>query len=221
MAWTTPTTRATGDLITAAIWNTDLVNDSKYLHGDAGDIAYASGGGLQTTQTSNNLVLQNLLAGGDANPAFKLFGGGAMIWGAGGGTAADLEIARISASGNAYLQLVNGEGFGYGTGTGGTVTQNTSKVTGVTINKPVGKITTAADNINTSVATEFTVTNNCVGAPDTIILNIGTAVAGAYLLQVSAVSNGSFRIKIHNPSWSSAQAEAIPINFAVIKGAQA
>lgn len=27
MAWTTPTTRATGDLITAAIWNADLVNN--------------------------------------------------------------------------------------------------------------------------------------------------------------------------------------------------
>ena len=33
MAWTTPTTRSTGDLITAAIWNTDLVDDLNYLYG--------------------------------------------------------------------------------------------------------------------------------------------------------------------------------------------
>ena len=27
MSWTTPTTRTTGELITASIWNTDLVDD--------------------------------------------------------------------------------------------------------------------------------------------------------------------------------------------------
>lgn len=31
MAWTTPTTRSTGDLISASNWNTDLVNNLKYL----------------------------------------------------------------------------------------------------------------------------------------------------------------------------------------------
>lgn len=32
MTWTTPTTRATGDLITASIWNTDLVNNLAWLY---------------------------------------------------------------------------------------------------------------------------------------------------------------------------------------------
>lgn len=31
--WTAPTTRATGDLITASIWNTDLGDNLVYLHG--------------------------------------------------------------------------------------------------------------------------------------------------------------------------------------------
>lgn len=31
MAWTTPTTRVTGELITAAIWNTDIVDNLTYL----------------------------------------------------------------------------------------------------------------------------------------------------------------------------------------------
>lgn len=40
MAWTTPTIRSTGDLITASIWNTDLVDNLAYLKGEAGvDIA--------------------------------------------------------------------------------------------------------------------------------------------------------------------------------------
>jgi hypothetical protein len=49
MGWTTPTTRATGYLVTAANWNTDIVDNLKYLKGSAGqvdiedDIVLASG----------------------------------------------------------------------------------------------------------------------------------------------------------------------------------
>jgi hypothetical protein len=35
MAWTTPTTRTTSTLITASIWNTDLVDNLVYLKGQA------------------------------------------------------------------------------------------------------------------------------------------------------------------------------------------
>lgn len=38
MAWTTPTVRATSDLITASIWNTDIVDNLKYLKGQTGTI---------------------------------------------------------------------------------------------------------------------------------------------------------------------------------------
>ncbi len=39
MAWTTPTVRATSDLITASIWNTDIVDNLKYLKGQTGTIS--------------------------------------------------------------------------------------------------------------------------------------------------------------------------------------
>lgn len=39
MAWTTPTVRATSDLITASIWNTDIVDNLKYLKGQSGTIS--------------------------------------------------------------------------------------------------------------------------------------------------------------------------------------
>lgn len=38
MAWTTPTVRATGYLVTASDWNTDLVNNLAYLKGKAGQV---------------------------------------------------------------------------------------------------------------------------------------------------------------------------------------
>jgi|SRR5215471_4368249 len=47
MAWTTPTTRSTGNLITASIWNTDLVDNLILLKTSiANDGTLSSSGGL-------------------------------------------------------------------------------------------------------------------------------------------------------------------------------
>ena len=43
MGWTTPTTRATGFLVTASVWNTDLVDNLAYLKGQAGVVELESG----------------------------------------------------------------------------------------------------------------------------------------------------------------------------------
>lgn len=43
MGWTTPTTRATGYLVTAANWNTDLVDNLAYLKGQAGIVEMEAG----------------------------------------------------------------------------------------------------------------------------------------------------------------------------------
>jgi hypothetical protein len=49
MAWTNPTTRTTDELITASIWNTDLVNNLSFLH-DSNEVVglrnTGGGGGL-------------------------------------------------------------------------------------------------------------------------------------------------------------------------------
>src|SRR3990167_6645722 len=43
MAWTSPTTRTTGNLITAAIWNTDLVDNLTWLHDGHYSVIYKTG----------------------------------------------------------------------------------------------------------------------------------------------------------------------------------
>lgn len=48
MAWTTPAARAVKALITAAIWNTDLVANLNYLHDN---LLYIGGGAQPTLQT--------------------------------------------------------------------------------------------------------------------------------------------------------------------------
>jgi hypothetical protein len=108
-------------------------------------------------------------------------------------------------------------GVGYATGAGGTVTQLTSKSTGVTLSKVSGQITTHNASLGANTTAIFTVTNTAVAATDTILLDIGSGgTAGAYQVWVTAVGAGSFNIAIRNIS-AGALGEAVVINFAVLK----
>jgi len=107
-----------------------------------------------------------------------------------------------------------GTAVGYAAGAGGTVTQGTSRTTGVTLSKRSGAITlyTAA---GTSAYTSFTVTNTLVSATDVIIVNqkSGTNI---YETFVSAVADGSFRITFSAASGTASDAPVF--NFVVIEG---
>ena len=109
-------------------------------------------------------------------------------------------------------------GIGYATGAGGSVTQITSKATGVTIHKLCGTITTHAASLTNAVEVGFTVTNSLVAATDVPVVAIKSgATADSYQVTVDAVAAGSFRISISNCS-GGALAEALVLNFIVIKG---
>jgi hypothetical protein len=122
---------------------------------------------------------------------------------------------RVSTSGNATVMTAGG--LGYGTGAGGTVTQGTSRTTGVTLSKPTGAITmfSAAGSV---VAATFTVTNTLVAATDTIILNQKSGT-NLYVLLVTAVAAGSFNITFYTTGGVATDAPVI--NFAIIKGVTA
>lgn len=111
--------------------------------------------------------------------------------------------------------------FGYTTGAGGTVTQITSKATGVMLNTLSGKITTTNAALAAGAEVKFTVTNNQVVATDVPVVAIASGgTSGSYLVSVSAVGNGSFDITLTNASTGSLS-QALVINFAVIKAASA
>ena len=105
--------------------------------------------------------------------------------------------------------------LGYTTGGGGTVTQGTSRTTGVTLNKPSGAITLFSAAGSTTAAT-FTVTNSTVAATDVIILNQKSGT-DLYDLMVTAVASGSFNITFRTTGGSTTETPVF--NFAVIKGA--
>jgi hypothetical protein len=108
-------------------------------------------------------------------------------------------------------------GVGYATGAGGTVTQLTSRVTLVTLNKRCGAITMFSAAGSATPAT-FQVNNSTVGANDVIILNQASG-SNLYSFIVTTVAAGSFNISFF--SSSGVAVDAPVINFAVIKAVAA
>lgn len=107
----------------------------------------------------------------------------------------------------------NQAAVGYGTGAGATVTQGTSRTTGVTIDAYSGAITLVSAAGTTSWQS-FTVTNNRVAATDTVIVNQKSGT-DLYRIHVTAVSAGSFRVTFATTAGTTTEQPVF--NFAVIK----
>ena len=114
--------------------------------------------------------------------------------------------------------IANPSGY---TPSGATVTQQTNRTTGVTINALSGVITTNTTSQAVETATKFTVTNNQVSIGDVVVVSQQSGSnSGATDVAVSTVANGSFQIMVtdNNAAAGTAETGAILINFAIIKG---
>jgi hypothetical protein len=115
----------------------------------------------------------------------------------------------------------SGGGIGYATGAGGTVTQATSKATGVTLNKLSGAITLNAAALAAATVVSFVLTNSFIAAGDILVLNhTATGTFGAYTLNAHGAGSGTITIDVRNASAGSLS-EAIVISFAVVKAVTA
>jgi hypothetical protein len=131
-------------------------------------------------------------------------------------------MSNTKATGVAYLDpefstCYATEELGYATAAQGTVTQATSKSTGVTLNKSAGVITLNNAALAAATTVSFTLTNSLISANDTVILTLANsgATAGAYTAIVSALTTGSATISVRNITAGSLS-EAIVLNFCVI-----
>jgi hypothetical protein len=110
--------------------------------------------------------------------------------------------------------------IGYPVGTGGTVTQLTSKSTGVTLNKITGQITMNNATLNRSTGVSFTLTNSFIGLADVVVVNIASgATLAAYTVGVTVIAAGTCSIHLHNLLAGTDLSEAVVLNFVIIKGA--
>lgn len=99
-----------------------------------------------------------------------------------------------------------------------SVTQATSKSTGVTLNAQKGKITLNNASLADATSVSFTVTNSKFEADDNIVVNHHSGgTAGAYAVHANALSaDGSFKITVRNLS-GGALGEAIVLVFAIMR----
>lgn len=98
------------------------------------------------------------------------------------------------------------------------VTQATSITTGVTCNAMTGAITTVSQTVAAGAEAEFTVTNSEVSSTDVVVVAIKTHTSdGDFIAAVTAVADGSFKIRLSNLHASTAGNNVIVLNFAVIK----
>lgn len=143
------------------------------------------------------------------------------------GTQLQVKLADLSAdapltsgaftSSDAILST-GATGVGYGTGAGGTVTQLTSKATGVTLNKPCGQIVTNLAALAANATVSFTLTSSAIAATDTVdVTRASGGTAASYNVWVDSVAAGSCVICVRNISAGSLS-EALTLNFAVTKG---
>ena len=111
----------------------------------------------------------------------------------------------------------SGGGIGYATGNGGTVTQLTSKATGVTLNKLCGTITMNGAALAAATIVSFTVTNSFMAATDVVHVQHDTIGAiGGYTVMPNTSAAGSFRVSVRNNTAGSLS-EAIVLRFAIVK----
>ena len=137
-------------------------------------------------------------------------------------------MSNTKATGVAYLDpefstCYATEEIGYAPAAQGTVTQATSKSTGVTLNKSAGQITMNNAALAAGAAVSFVLTNSLISANDTIIVCVSSnttgSAAGAYTTYVSYLATGSALITLRNLTASTSYSEAVIINFAIIHGA--
>jgi len=108
--------------------------------------------------------------------------------------------------------------LGYTSAAQGTVTQATSKSTGVTLNKSMGRITMNNAALSGNTAVTFTLTNSSISAKDAMIVNVSSGgTAAAYAVYVSGLNAGSADISLRNMTGGSLS-EAVVINYSVVHG---
>lgn len=112
----------------------------------------------------------------------------------------------------------SGGGLGYSAGAGGTVTQATSKVTGVTLSKLCGDITLNNASLAAATIVSFTLTNTFIEATDLLIVqHVSGGTVGAYTVTANCAA-GTATIYLRNNT-AGALGEAVVIKFSLRKGA--
>ena len=128
-----------------------------------------------------------------------------------------VSATTVSGTDITGVDIYASDEIGYTADGQGTVTQATSKSTGVTINASAGQITMNNATLNATTNVAFTMTNSKISAKDVVIVNVAGGVASnvTYNCWVSGHTAGSCAFVLRNISAGSLS-EAVVLNFAII-----
>lgn len=145
-----------------------------------------------------------------------------LDWHNAGTDTASVGRTWTDANGNlthsAGLKVKGTGGLGYAFG--GAVTQLTSRDTGVTLDTPSGTITLFSTTVTAGTMNKFTLTNSCITALDVVVVGVRASNSGTFNVFVNRTTAGVCDIVVQNLV-TVATAQAVYINFAIIKGANA
>ena len=155
------------------------------------DTVYVDGSTLLTADTMNDVNrLQYTILGDPADAA-------AVKAALDLDTSDSVSFAAITSTGLIKSSSATA-GIGYATGAGGTVTQDTSITTAVTINKICGEIITFSTALSAGVHYSFLVNNSAFGVTDTVSFSMSYASGGAAVIPTATlVAAGSFYVTLY------------------------
>jgi len=174
-------------------------------NGTSGTGAGIAGPGSQYTNTANGNTYINTNT--KASPTWTLLA-------ANSGALTPSSVASTGAVTSSSATA----GVGYATGAGGTVTQITSRTTGVTLNKVCGNIVLVSA-AGSATPFSFTLTNSAIAAGDVVVISQKSGTDLYTTQVVTAVAAGSCQITLANASGTTVEQPVF--NFAVIKAVAA
>jgi hypothetical protein len=200
----------------------------------SGDIVIQNITASSNISASGDIVIQNITASSNISASGYLvvqnITASSNISASGTGSFGFLALANISTSGYLVAQNITASSnisasgtikgqsilatsnMGYTTGAGGTVTQLTSRISSVTINRMCGSITLVS-GVGSSTFQTFKVANSLVEETDVVVVSqkSGTDI---YQVIVTKINEGEFRISC---ATTGITLESPVINFAIIK----
>lgn len=220
IAYSAPSSRATGAVISAAIWNQDVVDNVIAIAAHAHTGAAGDGAGTLTVD-DGSAAAPSYSNEGDTNTGIY-FPAADSVGISTGGTLRTTTSSSGLAATVGVTSSHSTQGIGYATGAGGTVTQLTSKSTSVTLNKVCGQITTHNAALASAATVVFQLANSTIATGDVVVVNIAdnAATDNVYRIEVTMAGSGFANLRLTNMSGGSLS-EAVLINFAVIKAVTA
>lgn len=217
-SYTTTTTNANYNILLTNYTGNTSVNFTGYMDATSNRFAYNPSTGVLTVPSMTGAHNGTVGATTPNTGAFTTLSASSTVSGTGFST----YLASPPAIGSTTPSTVATTQLSYsGAGTGGTVTQLTSRTTGVTLSTITGTITLFTTTAAASSTTAFTLTNTKIAATDQIVITHQSGGTMGLYFCTATPAAGSATIYVRHVGTATSASEAPILKFTVIKSVNA